>query len=683
MTDVMWKAARIDVAHADRLADDLGLPARAARCLLARGVTEAQAVEWLSNGDESATAALVTGTAWREAVQFDGLATAIDRLVQALETGERICVVGDYDVDGVTASTIMGATLSFLGADYICLIPHRIQDGYGLSEAIVERAAAQGARLIVTVDNGIRATAGALATATYGIDLIITDHHEPGDPLPDSVHAIVHWASAIDEERVRILSGAGVAWTVADALLSRLAGDREALAVQELRRWLVGLAALGALADVMPMTGHNWRLVRAGIACLRTCQRPGWLALAELARLELASVDHHGLLWHITPRLNAAGRMDSARAAFDLLMAKNAETASAAADEIEHWNQLRKLETERASAEALAQCREDRREHGAAIVLAGPWHLGVVGIVANKLADAFCRPAIVLADDGSDVLRGSGRAPVGYDLHAALCASEAHLVNFGGHEAAIGCAVHRSQLTAFRDTLMEHLETAGLHPSATAPASDAGMPDDYLPLAEVTEETLRWMERFRPFGPGHPPFTFYVGPVEVVRVTALSGGRHLRLSLREGGDKADAIWFQADAEAQTWRPGERIGAVVELERNTWKNQTGLQLRVVRAERYDRMMTREDFGLLYRLLKSRRTLHATQVATASVSCTPDDASMALDTFVELGFAQVRETAYHVVDKAVSRDLRDAPSYQRYLTTARRPCGEGENHRSVQS
>ncbi len=647
MANCLWRSATVDEGTAKRIAKRFDLPLRVAKWLCIRDVREDEIEEWLY--PERAN--------WLSPGVFWDMPSAVERILRARASGETVCIAGDYDADGVTASAILASTLDALGVAWHCLIPHRVEDGYGLSQAMVDRAQQLGCTLIVTVDNGIQAHDAIAYANLLGMDVLLTDHHEPSDTPPHPVVANLHWTRA-DGLETRALSGAGVAWKLATALLESAEGQ-----FQELQDWHIALATLGALADVMPMTVENRKLVKTGVGMLRTCPHSGWRALCEVARVDVGSLTENSLLWSIVPRLNAAGRMDSAELAFQLLMARDEEVSRRLADELEALNTLRKSETERAYQEASAQyLHADPDGVHPVVLVCGPWHLGVAGIVAAKLVNAFHRPAIVLADDGGEVLRGSGRAPDGIPLHSVVAACAEHLHHFGGHETAIGCAVTRTHLEAFRAKLFRVAETmiADVQETAEEPVAD-----DFLSLADATMDTCQWVERFVPYGPGNPPLTFYVGPVELIRSVRMGGGRHLRLRVREGKHEADLVWFNAEGEALDWLPGQRLSAIVCVERNTWQGRTTVQLRVMEAYALANPLLRDEFGYLYRLLQARRRLSLREAEHALPGRTVAEAKVVLDTFVELGFAEGTESAYHVVEQVVRRDLRHSIQYQRHL------------------
>jgi single-stranded-DNA-specific exonuclease len=659
LTDVLWRSTIVDDAKANELACELKIPLKIARWLCVRGIDSVDEGRiWLD-----------AAMPWTAPTDFLHLERAVQKIWTGIQVSKRIAIIGDYDVDGVTSSAILASTLRALHAEWVCLIPHRITDGYGLSKPLVDRAIALGADLIVTVDNGIRAVEAVDYAASLGLEVIVTDHHEPGDNLPEKAAAIVHWLFHANPEHAKRLSGAGVAWKVCTRLLqisSLLDSEKE-----ELARVHLGFAALGALADIMPLCGENRRLVRDGLNALKSLESPGWLALCEVSRVNQERLNATTVLWRITPRLNAAGRMDTAQIAFDLLMSLDAEEAAVLARKVEACNDARRAETERVAKEAKAKWRmlADEHDNPAGVVVAGPWSLGVVGIVANKLVEEFGVPAIVLSDDGDGMLRGSGRAPEGFSLYQALEACAPFLDHFGGHDSAIGCGILRDGLETFRTAFLE--AAAGLSTSVTSamPPSFEPIADDYLPLSLVTLETVDWVERFEPFGPNNPEFVFYVGPVEIRQVVPMRGGKHIRFMVAEGGHTAEIVWFNAPEHALSWKAGQTCSITAKLGENIWQGTRRPQLVVQDGWILDRPLVRADFVVIYRKLRQKGKLTQADCDLLADENRISDIQALMNVFVELGFARLTGSAYHVVDEVIPRDLRDAKTYQTYLRAQR--------------
>ncbi|GLG02225.1 single-stranded-DNA-specific exonuclease RecJ [Alicyclobacillus hesperidum subsp. aegles] len=654
----LWRAASVPPEYAVSLADRLGLPTRVARWLLARNI---------SNEDE-ARRFLFAREAWTDPFDFFDMRLAVDRILSAVRNREQIVIVGDYDVDGVTASAILASELEARGANWHCIIPERVADGYGLAPPLVGRAEQLGGTLIVTVDNGIRAQAALEVACDLGIDVIITDHHEPGDEILTGALAVVHYSRHADSERSRPLSGAGVAWKLTQAMQTVDPRRAQGAPAQFHEEWLIGLAALGAVSDMMPMRGENRRLVREGLTALRTCQRPGWLLLCERARVDVNQLSVSDISWRIGPRLNAAGRMAHAGTAFSLLMAEHRAEALELADEIERLNVQRRQATERATQEAIAQVESMYGPNPDAVVACGAWPLGVVGIVAAKLVNHFGCPAIALAHMEDGTLRGSGRAPSGISLHSAVALCASYLSHFGGHDAAIGCGLQASSLADFRTAFaaaVAHLREA--NGETVTCSSQEMLADDYLPLSEHGLELLEWAQRFAPFGPENEPLQLFVGPVEVRQATKIGNGSHVRLRLAEGGVEQDAVWFQVPpiAAARLAAGLPKVCAfLVEIEENVWQGRRSAQLLIRRGWVLDAPVLRSRFATVYRLLRQgvkRAQALLEHLHNRGEGSTPEELAAILATFVELGFAAERDGAYHVIE-GEKRDLRDAMTYQ---------------------
>lgn len=616
---------------------------------------------------------------WREQLSdpfaFHEMRQAVDRIHRAIREKETIVIVGDYDVDGVTASAILASELDAREAIWHCVIPERVNDGYGLSVDLVHRANDLGAELLITVDNGIRADDAVAAAIELGIDVVVTDHHEPGDSTLPTCTAVVHYTRHEHPEDAIVLSGAGVAWKLTQAM--EFAHPRTpATGSNQLHEdWLLGLTALGAVSDMMPMRGENRRIVREGLAALRRCQQPGWLLLCERAKVGERELSVTDVSWKIAPRLNAAGRMAHAETAFQLLMAKQRREAVVLADEIERLNVNRRKATEEAATEAIAQAAihgADGRPKG--IVVSGPWPLGVVGIVAAKLVEKFGCPAIVFSDlDSQPILRGSGRAPGGISLHGIVERCSQWLHHFGGHDAAIGCGIERSHLDAFRAAFQTAIETAAAmqlaeQPKAGDSAATEPLADDYLPLELATLETLDWVARFGPYGPDNEPLRFFLGPISISQVTPMGNGSHLRLRVAEGAVERDLVWFHVpESIAVRIERGRDYAFVVEMSENLWQGKRQLQLRVIDGWKLSGSLSRNDFADVYRSLHQSGRLQVPQAHSTADGDDPTKLGLILDTFVELGFAACAEGAYHVV-KSRKRDLRDAHRYQLHLRTS---------------
>ena len=578
-----WRLPEPDAAAAEELAKQLKTSPVVGQLLLNRGFGTGD----LESARRFARPAL---TDLLDPADIPGLPAAAQRLADALKAGERVAIYGDYDVDGITATSILWHAFALLGGDpqnVLTYVPHRVDEGYGLNVEAVEKLADDGARVIVSVDCGITAVEEATAAKARGVDLIITDHHEwkhdgGGEPaLPADAFALVHPRLPSDRKYANPhLTGAGVAFKLAWEVGKRATG-REKVST-EMRQFLVealALAALGTIADVAPLTGENRVIARFGLGGLTKTKLRGLRALIDSAGLGGKELDSYHVGFLLGPRLNACGRMGHARQAVHMLTAATPGEAKDTADFLESQNRDRQT-TERKIVE---QAVEMVRDHGwdgpdsPAIVVDGEgWHAGVVGIVASRLVDKFSRPTVVLAtEDGCAA--GSGRSVSGFHLARALAACDDLLTSHGGHAMAAGLKLASENVDAFRKRFTaqarEQLSPDDLVPTLRADAA--------VPLSHVTAALVEELARLGPFGVGNPK------PVLVLRgLTVLSArscgktGDHLQLQLDDNkGSRMKAIAFGCGKLALSLRGGDVVDVAAEPGLNEWNGRVSVELVV--------------------------------------------------------------------------------------------------------
>ena len=512
------------------------------RVLAARGIHTPEAARHLLDGrDELSDPFLIKD-----------MDKAVSRIQRAVEEGEPIVIFGDYDVDGVSATAILFECLSNQGAQVRCKLPSRDGGGYGLNKEILKGLADKGYTLVVTVDNGIAAVEEADYARELGIDLVITDHHLPGEKLPDAV-AVVDPNRADDESPFKFLCGAGVAFKLCAAL--------EGCDPAELLDMFGELAALGTIADVMPLTGENRTLVREGLAVLQETMRPGLQALLENAGYAGKPVTAETVSYGLAPRLNAAGRMDTAAVALKLLLCENEEQAAGIAARLGEINAERQQTEQQILAAALQTIQADpARAHDRVLVVAGEgWHPGVIGIVASRLMERYGRPAIVISTENGEG-RGSGRAPSGFNLHGALAACSSCLIRSGGHAAAAGLLVEEEKIGAFRAAINAWAVREYPVPEPGTLKLDAAVRLDELDLASV-----RQLSRLAPFGSGNPVPLLLVQNAVVDGLWPLgSEGRHTRVRLRQGDSTCFVSVFGTSPQELPYQPGTAVDAAIEV-----------------------------------------------------------------------------------------------------------------------
>ncbi|MGC1166564.1 MAG: single-stranded-DNA-specific exonuclease RecJ [Solirubrobacterales bacterium] len=548
-----FAAEPYEYADVRAVADGLGLSEPVAVTLVRRGYRTPELARTFLAADESHPPAA-----------FDSMGAIVTQVRTAIGAGQRITVHGDFDVDGVCATTIMVSTLRALGAECDWLIPDRIEDGYGLSGPNIEKLAKRGTKLMVTVDCGVTAVEEVGLARELGIETIVTDHHQAGDELPDC--PILH--PEISDYPFASLCGTAVAWKLACAL-------REDDDGQDL-----DLVALATVADVVPLVGENRSLVKRGLVEMRRTKRPGLRALMAASKCEPTRLDEGDLAFRLAPRINAAGRLYRADAGVELLLTEDEARAEEIAAELGRANserRAREREVDTAAEAVRRQLPEALREAPGLVLAGEDWHPGVVGIVASRLVERHHRPVVVISLDGEGGGRGSGRSIPGFDLLAALQACSDHLESFGGHRAAAGLALRAENLEAFREAFATHA-TAVLGPDELRRTQriDAMVGGVGLGL-ELAEE----LGQLAPFGMGNPGVRLMIPSARVSDVRTMGEGKHSRFSLHSGSHRALGVAFGRSSLGV--EDDDAVDAAVRLEVNHWNGS--VEPRVVLNELY--------------------------------------------------------------------------------------------------
>lgn len=500
-----------------------------------------------------------------------GMAEACDRIIAAIEQAEPMAVYGDFDVDGVTAVTLLVQALGAMGATIRPYIPHRTREGYGLNQAAVRQLADEGVRLLITVDCGISNVDEVAVAQQLGLDVIVTDHHHPPATLPPAL-AILNPKQAGCAYPFKDLVGVGIAYKLVQALVRRgmkLAGLRG--------RDLLDVVALGTVADMGPLRDENRVLVRMGLTALNATQRPGLQALIQVAGLKLGNISAGDIGYMLGPRLNAAGRLDDAVRAYHLLLASTKAEAETIAHELNTVNRERQALTKQVQASARELAVASGRDQQRIVVLADEhFPAGVVGLVAGKLAEEWGRP-VLLIERGPTQSRGSARSVPGFSLIEALTSCQQLFVRFGGHAAAAGFTIENSNLPELEAHLLAlaatQLSAEGLTPSLTLDAD--------IPLQSVGWELWNELARLEPFGQANPTPILMSSGVTVVDARPRGAeGQHLRMLLRQNsGPTLEAIAFRMGHLAEPLRRHPHIDVAYYLEVNEWNNERRLQLNV--------------------------------------------------------------------------------------------------------
>ena len=498
---------------------------------------------------------------------LNGMDAAVGRILDAVRKREVIGVFGDYDTDGIAAAVIMREALEQLGAQVVVRLPHRVTDGYGLSDESIESLVAQGVTLLITVDCGISAVGPVALAAQRGMDVIITDHHQPPPELPAARAIINPWLPNCQYPFPE-LCGAGLAYKLACALLSAvgLVRDANTAPYSELN----ALAALATVADVVPLRSENRALVTAGIEALQRTEHAGLCALMQVAGVDPATISSRSIGFALAPRLNAAGRMAHPKLAYDLLTCRDLPRAKALAWQLHQLNLQRQDETKRVLTEAQQQVEPAQQDEALLWVEGGDWPTGIIGLVAGKLAEEYGKPTLAVALDETEAV-GSCRSIRGYDITAALAAHSDLMRRHGGHPQAAGFAVANERRAALRDALQADARQR-FEPAAMRPGLDI---DCQVSAQKMDLDLLDQINVLAPFGASNPEPRFLSRGLKLGGMKTVGNG-HLRTTLDVGGASATGIGFHMADRARGLGQGQTLDVVYSLQENTWGGYSRLE-----------------------------------------------------------------------------------------------------------
>lgn len=553
-----------------QLEHELNISSAAARMLVVRGIQTA---------DEARAFVRPSLDMLHDPFLMKDMDKAVERLHQAITQGEKILIYGDYDVDGTTAVAVMYRFLQNLvsnpspltfNLDYY--IPDRYTEGYGVSQQGIDYAAAQGCNLIITLDCGIKAVEKVAYAATKGIDVIVCDHHTPGEELPNAV-AVLNMKRSDCSYPYKDLSGCGVGFKLAQAYTSRYGLPFDNLIP------LLQLLAMSIASDIVPITGENRILAHFGIQQLNKAPFTGLSAIMAVASIEEKRLTISDLVYKIGPRINACGRMKSGRAAVELLLTDDPDFARQQAEEVNHHNEDRRDCDTETTKEALAQLQGDPMfaNRRSTVVYAPHWHKGVVGIVASRLTENYYRPTIVLTASEDGIISGSARSVGGFDIYAAIDSCSDLLTNFGGHKFAAGLSLHINDLPEFQERfeayVAAHIREDQLQPTLQIEAE--------LQLGDITKSFYNVLRHLEPFGPGNPRPLFVSRHLINHRDTRAVGKEreHLRLDVTDRVNAITGIAFGRADMAEYIQNGNAVDICYELNENTFNHYTTIQMMV--------------------------------------------------------------------------------------------------------
>lgn len=577
-----WEVRPLDKERAAAFAQTYGVPFFLAMLMNIRGLDDAAHLrEFLGEGEPLSDPFLLKD-----------MDKAAARITRAVDNMEKIAVYGDYDADGVTSTAMLYSYLETRGADVIFYIPQREGEGYGMNMGAVEYLKEQGVSLIVTVDNGISSVQEVARANELGIDVVVTDHHRPQEILPDAV-AVVDAYRPDDTSPYKHFSGVGIAFKLLMALEDG-AGD-----VEDLLEAYSDLAAIGTIGDIVPLTGENRTLIRAGLERLSQSDRPGVQALLENAGIAGKALTSTNVAFTLVPRINATGRMGAPERAVRLLISGYEEEAEVLSEEICADNEeRRRVEAEIAEA-AFADIEAKGYMKDRVVVVDGEnWHHGVIGIVASRVTERCGKPCMIISR-GETEAKGSGRSIEGFSLFEAICACGDLLIKFGGHPMAAGITLKPENIEAFRKRINQYAaERFPQMPTQTVTL------DCKLNPAALSVSMAQSLTQLEPFGNGNPQPVFGLFNMELSNVTPVGGGGHLRLTLEKNGAVITAMRFNTKPEELPYHIGDKIDLAVQLEAREFRGQPSLTV-IVRDMKFAAFNTEKNIASLASFEKWQR------------------------------------------------------------------------------
>lgn len=577
-----WEVRPLDKERAAAFAQTYGVPFFLAMLMNIRGLDDAAHLrEFLGEGEPLSDPFLLKD-----------MDKAAARITRAVDNMEKIAVYGDYDADGVTSTAMLYSYLETRGADVIFYIPQREGEGYGMNIGAVEYLKEQGVSLIVTVDNGISSVQEVARANELGIDVVVTDHHRPQEILPDAV-AVVDAYRPDDTSPYKHFSGVGIAFKLLMALEDG-AGD-----VEDLLEAYSDLAAIGTIGDIVPLTGENRTLIRAGLERLSQSDRPGVQALLENAGIAGKALTSTNVAFTLVPRINATGRMGAPERAVRLLISGYEEEAEVLSEEICADNEeRRRVEAEIAEA-AFADIEAKGYMKDRVVVVDGEnWHHGVIGIVASRVTERCGKPCMIISR-GETEAKGSGRSIEGFSLFEAICACGDLLIKFGGHPMAAGITLKPENIEAFRKRINRYAaEHFPQMPTQTVTL------DCKLNPAALSVSMAQSLTQLEPFGNGNPQPVFGLFNMELSNVTPVGGGGHLRLTLEKNGAVITAMRFNTKPEELPYHIGDKIDLAVQLEAREFRGQPSLTV-IVRDMKFAAFDTEKNIASLASFEKWQR------------------------------------------------------------------------------
>lgn len=551
-----WECYNIDDNKVEELVEQKHISNLLASILVNRGITEEKELEVFLNP---------TRKDFYDPFLMPDMEKAVERIVKAINNKEKITIYGDYDVDGITSSTVLSRFLEERGVKPDIYIPDRINEGYGLNQNAIKSIAENKTNLIITVDCGITAVKEVEFAKELNMDVVVTDHHEPGTEIPNTI-AVVDCKRKDNKYPFSELAGVGVAFKLIQALSMKMGLPEEAYLKY------LDIVCIGTISDIVPLVNENRTIAKLGLKLVKQTKNVGLRCL--LASIGYKKIDSNAISFGIAPRVNACGRMGQARKALDLFLTNNIEQARKLTDELNECNVKRQEIEKRISDEAIKMLENPEEQNAPCIILGKEnWHHGVIGIVSSKITDMYSKLSILLCFE-DEKAKGSGRSIPGFDLHEALENCNRYIEQFGGHSMAIGITIQKDNFQKFKDDIEEYAKSKNV--SEIVPEIQV---DEKIQLQDISIKDVEELSLLEPFGEGNRVPLFQISGLKISSIRALSEGKHLKLFLKDDNKYIDAIGFNMGNVADKYTIEDKIDIIGGLELNSYNGTEKMQINL--------------------------------------------------------------------------------------------------------
>ncbi len=551
-----WEFYNQETDKVNKLVEKFKISELLATVLVNRNIVENEDVELFLNP---------TRNDFHDPYLMPDMKAAVQRIINAIKNKEKTIIYGDYDVDGITSITVLSKFLKERGLNVESYIPNRLNEGYGLNKAAIKKIADEGFKLIITVDCGISGTEEVEYAYNLGMEVIVTDHHEPLDELPKAL-AVIDCKRKDSKYPFNSLAGVGVAFKLIQAIGLELKIDEK-----EYLKYL-DIVAIGTISDIVPLVDENRVIAKLGLKLVEVTRSPGVRALLNAAGYK--EVNSNTVSFGIAPRINACGRMGHERDALNLFLTENIVEANRITNILNEYNKDRQNIEKRIFEEVVAKIESEHLDKKNSIVLgAENWHHGVIGIVASKITELYFKPSILVCFEGNEG-KGSGRSIPGFDLHAALCATSDYLEKYGGHEMAVGLSLKRNKFEDFRKVFEEKAEES--HTEEIIPVIKI---DKEIELKDLSLENVKSLNLLEPFGEANKTPIFIYRNLRIDSIRALSEGKHLKLTLKDKNTIINAIGFNMGMYSEEYQLGDKIDVIGVLEINSFNGMECVQINM--------------------------------------------------------------------------------------------------------